>query len=539
VVTTSLVFLYVTDCRRVTICLSTKVIKGNYQLSKVADALKMLILLLFLRKLSEKTLLSKIAGFNMVNTSSNSATYLLNRTLSQNPELVLKNALNGADDGEIYAESAQSEGFVFDDGRMKSASFDSHEGFGLRVVAGEAVGYAHSNEISNQAFARAAEACELAKRNYSGSLDLHPIRTNQKLYDDVNPIETPSFESKVQTLGEIDAYIRAKDTNVVQVSISFAASKKDVVIIREGGEIYQDSRPLVRVNVSVTAQKDGKRETGSCGGGGRTLYGHWLEMDKLKSLADEALRIAYVNLDAKPAPAGEMDVVLGAGWSGVLLHEAVGHGLEGDFNRKGTSAFSGKIGQKVASSGVYVVDDGAIDNRRGSLNIDDEGTPTQSTMLIEDGILVGYMQDRQNARLMGVKSTGNGRRESFAHVPQVRMTNTFMKNGNTDPAEIIASVKRGIYCAQLGGGNVDITSGKFVFQTAEAYYVENGKIINPVKGVTLIGDGPSAMTTISMIGNDFKLDEGVGTCGKGGQSVPVGIGQPTLKIGGLTVGGIA
>ena len=462
---------------------------------------------------------------------------LLEKARQNDAANVFASAIKGADDGEIYLETSRSESFVWDDSRLKAASYDSHEGFGFRVVAGEASGYAHSNEISKAAFSRAADAATQAKRGYNGSLAIGPNKTNQKLYDDVDPLSEPSFEAKIKCLGEVDAYIRAKDSRVVQVSVTFAANKKDVVIIREDGSTHFDNRPLMRVNVSVTAEKDGKRETGTSGGGGRTLYGEWLSDSKLKSIADEALRIALVNLDAIAAPAGEMDVVLGAGWSGVLLHEAVGHGLEGDFNRKGTSAYSGKMGQQVASKGVTVVDDGTIANRRGSLNIDDEGTPTERTILIEDGILVGYMQDRQNARLMGVASTGNGRRESYAHSPMPRMTNTFMESGSHDPAEIIASLKRGIYATQLGGGQVDITSGKFVFQTSEAYLVENGKIIAPVKGVTLIGDGPTALNQISMIGNDSKLDDGVGTCGKGGQSVPVGVGQPTLKIGGLTVGG--
>lgn len=462
---------------------------------------------------------------------------LLDKARQNDAVNILNEAIKGADDGEIYLETSRSESFVWDDGRLKAASYDSHEGFGLRAVAGEATGYAHSNEISKSSFLRASDAAMQAKRGYSGNLAIGPNNTNQKLYNDLDPLSEPSFESKIKCLGEIDAYIRTKDPRVVQVSLTFDANKKDIAIIREDGSMYFDNRPLMRVNVSVTAEKDGKRETGTSGGGGRTLYGEWLSDTKLQSIADEALRIALVNLDAIAAPAGEMDVVLGAGWSGVLLHEAVGHGLEGDFNRKGTSAYSGKMGQQVASKGVTVVDDGTIANRRGSLNIDDEGTPTERTVLIEDGILVGYMQDRQNARLMGVKSTGNGRRESYAHSPLPRMTNTFMESGSHDPQEIIASLKRGIYCAQLGGGQVDITSGKFVFQTSEAYLVENGKIIAPVKGVTLIGDGPNALNQISMIGNDSKLDDGVGTCGKGGQSVPVGVGQPTLKIGGLTVGG--
>lgn len=462
---------------------------------------------------------------------------LLERAMAQAADKTLKQALINADDGEIYLESTKNEGFVYDDGRLKSASYDSLEGFGLRIVAGEATGYAHSNEISQNSFARAADASSQAKRGYSGNLALSPQNTNQKLYQDIDPLSEPSFETKIKTLGEIDAYIRAKDSRVVQVSVSFAASRKEVVIVRADGDIRSDNRPLVRVNVSVTAEKDGKRETGTSGGGGRTLYGEWLSHGKLQNIADEALRIALVNLDAITAPAGEMDVVLGAGWSGVLLHEAVGHGLEGDFNRKGTSAFSGRMGQQVAAKGVTIVDDGTIENRRGSLNIDDEGTPTEHTILVQDGILTGYMQDRQNARLMGVKSTGNGRRESYQHAPLPRMTNTFMESGNHDPNEIVASLKRGIYATQLGGGQVDITSGKFVFQTSEAYLVENGKIIAPVKGVTLIGDGPSSLMQISMIGNDSKLDDGVGTCGKAGQSVPVGVGQPTLKLSGLTVGG--
>jgi TldD protein len=316
-----------------------------------------------------------------------------------------------------------------------------------------------------------------------------------------------------------------------------AASRKEIAIVRPDGDVRTDVRPLIRVNVSVTAEKDGRRESGSAGGGGRSDYGQWIDSTNLKAMADEALRIALVNLDAIPAPAGEMDIVLGHGWPGILLHEAVGHGLEGDFNRKGTSAFAGRVGQRVASQGVTVIDDGTLSGRRGSLTIDDEGTPTQRTVLIEDGILVGYLQDRQNARLMGVAPTGNGRRESYAHLPMPRMTNTFMEGGTMDPAEIIASLKRGIYATNFGGGSVDITSGKFVFQCTEAYLVENGKIIAPVKGASLIGDGPTALTKISMLGNDSRLDDGVGTCGKAGQSVPVGVGQPTLRIGGLTVGG--
>jgi TldD protein len=465
------------------------------------------------------------------------ATSLVDQALAAGSEAILKGALLGADDGELFLERARGESFMWDDGRLKSASYDSDEGFGLRVVAGEAAGYAHANELSEGSLKRASAAASIAKRGHSGTLAMSPLRTNAKLYSNSDPLASPSFETKIATLGEIDAYVRAKDPRVVQVSVSMAASRKEIAIVRPDGDVRTDIRPLVRVNVSVTAEKDGRRESGSSGAGGRADYGQWIESSNLKAMADEALRIALVNLDAIPAPVGEMDVVLGNGWPGILLHEAVGHGLEGDFNRKGTSAFAGMIGKRVASPGVTVVDDGTLDGRRGSLTIDDEGTPTERTVLIEDGILVGYLQDRQNARLMGVAPTGNGRRESYAHLPMPRMTNTYMESGDMDPAEIIASLKRGIYATNFGGGSVDITSGKFVFQCTEAYLVENGKIIAPVKGASLIGDGPTSLTKISMIGNDSSLDDGVGTCGKAGQSVPVGVGQPTLRIGGLTVGG--
>ncbi|MET0547084.1 MAG: metallopeptidase TldD-related protein, partial [Caulobacterales bacterium] len=338
-------------------------------------------------------------------------------------------------------------------------------------------------------------------------------------------------------LQEIDAYVRAKDPRVVQVTVSLAGGRREIDILRAGGELYQDIRPLVRLNVSVTCEQNGRRESGSSGAGGRAEYEQWIAPERWRAIADEALRSAIVNLDSIAAPAGEMDVVLGSGWCGVLLHEAVGHGLEGDFNRKGSSAFSGKIGQRVAAPGVTVVDDGSLDGRRGSLTFDDEGTPTQRNVLIEDGILVGYIQDRLNARLMGMPATGNGRRESYGHQPMPRMTNTFMESGKDDPKDIVASLKRGIYATNFGGGQVDITSGKFVFQCTEAYLVEDGQIKAPIKGATLIGDGPTALTKISMIGNDSKLDPGIGVCGKAGQGVPCGVGQPTLKIHGLTVGG--
>jgi TldD protein len=453
-------------------------------------------------------------------------------------ERILADAARGADDAELFVEDSRSESFVWDDGRLKSASYDATQGFGLRVVKGERAGYGHASVLETDAIARAAEAAASVKRGDEAAIDAAPKRTNRKLYADLDPLAHPSFTDKTGLLAEIDAYVRAKDPRVVQVSASLAGSRRGVAILRPDGARYEDARPLVRVNVSVTVERDGRRESGSAGAGGREAYDPFIAPERWKTLADEALRIALVNLDAIPAPAGEMDVVLGPGWPGVLLHEAVGHGLEGDFNRKGTSAFAGRMGERVASPGVTVVDDGTFENRRGSLTIDDEGTPTGRTVLIEDGVLKGYLQDRMNARLMGVAPTGNGRRESYAHRPMPRMTNTFMTAGDKDPAEILASLKKGVYAVNFGGGQVDITSGKFVFQCTEAYLVEDGRITAPIKGATLIGDGPSALTRVKMVGNDLKLDEGVGTCGKGGQSVPVGVGQPSLYITGLTIGGL-
>lgn len=451
---------------------------------------------------------------------------------------ILAVAAKGADDGELFVEDSRAESFHWDDGRLKSASFDAAQGFGLRIVAGERAGYGHASVLDTDAVSRAAEAAAAVKLGHEGSLDASPAKVNRQLYADFDPIESPSFTDKTTLLAEIDAYCRAKDPRVVQVAATLSGARRGVTILRPDGAMLTDHRPLVRINVAVTVERDGRRESGSAGAGGREPYEVFIAPDRWKVLADEALRIALVNLDAIPAPAGEMDVVLGPGWPGVLLHEAVGHGLEGDFNRKGTSAFAGMIGERVAAPGVTVVDDGTIENRRGSLTIDDEGTPTGRTVLIEDGILKGYLQDRMNARLSGVAPTGNGRRESYAHRPMPRMTNTFMENGAHDPGAILASLKRGVYAVNFGGGQVDITSGKFVFQCTEAYLVEDGKIKAPIKGATLIGDGPSALTRVKMVGNDLKLDEGVGTCGKGGQSVPVGVGQPTLYITGLTVGGM-
>ena len=451
---------------------------------------------------------------------------------------ILADAAQGADDGEIFVEDSRTESFFWDDGRLKSASFDASQGFGLRIVAGERAGYGHASALDTAAIGRAAEAAGAVKLGHAGTLDVSPAKVNRQLYANYDPIEAPSFTAKTDLLCEIDAYCRAKDPRVVQVSATLAGAHRALTILRPDGAKLTDHRPLVRVNVSVTVERDGRRESGSAGAGGREPYEVFIAPARWKALADEALRIALVNLDAIPSPAGEMDVVLGPGWPGVLLHEAVGHGLEGDFNRKGTSAFSGMLGERVAAPGVTVVDDGTIENRRGTLNIDDEGTPTQRTVLIEDGILKAYLQDRMNARLSGVPVTGNGRRESYAHRPMPRMTNTFMTAGDKHPGEILASLKHGVYAVNFGGGQVDITSGKFVFQCTEAYLVEGGKIKAPIKGATLIGDGPSALTRVKMIGDDLKLDEGVGTCGKGGQSVPVGVGQPTLYITGLTVGGM-
>jgi TldD protein len=448
-------------------------------------------------------------------------------------------ALNGADDGELFLEFRQSESFSFDDGRLKAANFDTTQGFGLRSVSGEATGYAHANELSEDAIGRAAETVRTVARGYSGMAAGAPARTNVKLYTDIDPLRTAAFEKKVKLLEDMNAYARNKDSRVHQVSCSLAGEWQNVEIIRAGGETYRDIRPLVRLYVSVVVEESGRQESGSFGGGGRGGYETYITADYWQVAIDEALRQALVNLSSVPAPAGEMTVVLGPGWPGILLHEAIGHGLEGDFNRKKTSAFSGLLGQRVAAPGVTVVDDGTMGGRRGSLSIDDEGTPTSRTVLIEDGILKGYMQDRQNARLMGMAPTGNGRRESYASMVMPRMTNTYMLAGDKTPEEILASVKKGIYATNFGGGQVDITNGKFVFSCTEAYLLKDGKVGAPIKGATLIGSGPEALTRVSMIGNDMKLDSGIGTCGKNGQSVPVGVGQPTLRLDGLTVGGTA
>ncbi len=454
-------------------------------------------------------------------------------------ERLVNDTLTGCDDGELFLEYRLTEGLVYDDGRLKAANYDTSQGFGLRAVAGEATGYSHSSEFSEAALKRAADAVGAVRSGHSGTLAAPPASTNQMLYGDENPLGDNPFEDKVRLLQDIDAYARAADERVRQVSVSLAGEWQVVELIRAGGFTRQDIRPLVRLNISVVVGDGDRQESGSRGFGGRTGYTGLFEPESWKTEVDEAIRQAVVNLDSVAAPAGEQTVVLGSGWPGILLHEAVGHGLEGDFNRKKTSAFAGLMGERIASPGVTVVDDGTIADRRGSLSIDDEGTPTSSTTLIEDGILVGFMQDRLNARLMGVEPTGNGRRQSYAHMPMPRMTNTYMINGDRDPDEILESVDKGLYAVSFGGGQVDITSGKFVFSCTEAYLIENGKLGAPVKGATLIGNGPDSLTRIAMVGNDMALDTGIGTCGKAGQSVPVGVGQPTIRLDGLTVGGTA
>jgi len=451
----------------------------------------------------------------------------------------LRAATEGAEDGELFLERRRSEALVLDDGRIKTASYDASEGFGLRAVRGEVAGYAHSTEISERALARAAETARLAVGDGGGVMAAPPPGSNRRLYGDDDPMAEAGFGVKVDLLREIDAFLRDLDPRVVQVSATVSASLQEVVILRPEGGIVADTRPMARLNVAVIVEANGRRESGQYGGGGRTGLSGLIARDNWQGVAREALRVARVNLSAEPAPAGVMDVALGPGWPGILLHEAVGHGLEGDFNRKKTSAFAGLMGQRVAAPGVTVLDDGTIEGRRGSITVDDEGTPSGRTVLIEDGILVGFMQDRQNARLMGVDPTGNGRRESYAHIPMPRMTNTYMLAGEADPEGIVADLKDGIWAVGFGGGQVDITSGKFVFSCTEAYRVRNGRVGAPVKGATLIGDGATALRQIRAIGNDMKLDPGIGNCGKAGQWVPVGVGQPTLMIGGLTVGGSA
>ena len=454
-------------------------------------------------------------------------------------ERIVADGLVGTDDGELFLEYRESEHLSLEEGRIRSAGFDTALGFGLRAVLGEEAGYAHAGEVSEAALKRAAATVGAVRAGRSGVSAETPRATNARLYSDGNPLTGTDFATRTKLLGEMDAYARGLDSRVVQVMASMAGEWQAVQIIRADGHRVADLRPLVRLNVSVVVEQDGRRETGSYGTGGRFGYERVLAEPIWRGAVDEALRQALVNLDSRPAPAGEMDVVLGPGWPGILLHEAIGHGLEGDFNRKKTSAFSGLLGKRIAAPGVTVVDDGTLPDRRGSLTVDDEGTPTNRTVLIEDGVLTGFLQDRLNARLMGVAATGNGRRQSYAHVPLPRMTNTLMVGGQHDPQEMIRSVKRGLYAVNFGGGQVDITSGKFVFSASEAYLIEDGVVTTPVKGATLIGNGSDALTRIDMVGNDPALDPGIGTCGKAGQGVPVGVGQPTLKMSGLTVGGTA
>jgi TldD protein len=460
----------------------------------------------------------------------------LDRTAAEG---ALASALASSDDGELYLEYRESEQISLDDGRIRSAGFDTALGFGLRAVAGEAAGYAHAGELSEDALKRAAATVGAVAEGHQGVSAEPPRATNARLYSDANPLAGSDFGQRTGVLAEIDAYARSRDPRVQQVMASLSGEWQAVQIVRADAGRVADLRPLVRLNVSVVVESGGRRETGSFGTGGRFGYERIIEAATWKAAVDEALRQALVNLDSRPAPAGEMAVVLGAGWPGILLHEAIGHGLEGDFNRKKTSAFSGLLGQRIAAPGVTVVDDGTLPDRRGSLTVDDEGTPSGRTVLIEDGILKEFLQDRLNARLMGVRATGNGRRQSYAHAPMPRMTNTIMLNGPSTAEEMIRSVKRGLYAVNFGGGQVDITSGKFVFSASEAYMIEDGRVTFPVKGATLIGNGPDALTKVEMVGGDMTLDPGVGTCGKNGQGVPVGVGQPTLKLAGLTVGGTA
>ena len=457
----------------------------------------------------------------------------------QQAEQVVSETLNNCDDGELFLENSKSESLVLDDGKIKNTSFDSSLGFGFRAIQDDKTAFCHSNIISKKSLNDASQ--NLVSNMNSGSNKVqkqsNPKRTNVKLYEDKDPIENKPFKEKVELLKKIDDYVRQKNPNIKQVTASFFGEHQSVEIIKSDNQVYKDQRPLVRFNISVMMERDGKKETGSYGTGGRMDYENYLGSDNWKTICDEAIRQAEVNLDSKPAPAGEMKVVLGPGWPGIILHEAIGHGLEGDFNRKKTSAFHNLVGQKIANENVTVVDDGTIASRRGSLTIDDEGTPTSRNVLIENGILKNFMQDRMNAKLMKVEPTGNGRRESFEYAPMPRMTNTFMINGNHTQDEMIKSVDKGIYAVSFGGGQVDITNGKFVFSCTEAYEIINGKIGAPLKGVTLIGNGPDILTKVSMVGNDMKLDPGIGTCGKAGQWVPVGVGQPSILVDQITVGG--
>jgi TldD protein len=452
-------------------------------------------------------------------------------------ENIISETLNKCDDGELYLEDSKSESILLDDNKIKSSSYSSDLGFGFRAISEEIVAYSHSNEISKDSLNQSSKNLQSTLKSSKGTYNLEISKTNKNFYNDTNPIEEKGLNSKLEVLNKVNDYLRSKDSNVKQVTSSFSGEQKSIEIIRLGGQSITDVRPLVRFNVSVMLEKNGRKETGVYGIGGRQSYDSYLDNENWKNVCDEAYRIASVNLESKPAPAGEMKVVLGPGWPAILIHEAIGHGLEGDFNRKKTSAFYNLMGQRVASEGVTIVDDGTIDKRRGSLTIDDEGTPTERTVLIENGILKNFMQDRLNARLMKTKSTGNGRRESYKHVVLPRMRNTMMLSGKNTQDEMISSVDKGIFAVSFGGGQVDITSGKFVFNCTEAYEIIDGKIGSPIKGATLIGDGPSILKEVSMVGNDMMLDPGIGTCGKAGQGVPVGVAQPSILIDKMTVGG--
>jgi TldD protein len=452
-------------------------------------------------------------------------------------ENIISETLNKCDDGELYLEDSKSENILLDDNKIKSSSYSSDLGFGFRAISGEIVAYSHSNEISKNSLNQSSKNLQSTLKSSKGTYNHEIPKTNKNFYNDINPIEEKDLNSKLEVLNKVNDYLRSKDSNVKQVTSSFSGEQKSIEIIRLGGQSITDVRPLVRFNVSVMLEKNGRKETGVYGIGGRQSYDSYLDNENWKNVCDEAYRIASINLESKPAPAGEMKVVLGPGWPAILIHEAIGHGLEGDFNRKKTSAFHNLMGQRVASEGVTIVDDGTIDKRRGSLTIDDEGTPTERTVLIENGILKNFMQDRLNARLMKTKSTGNGRRESYKHVVLPRMRNTMMLSGKNTQDEMISSVDKGIFAVSFGGGQVDITSGKFVFNCTEAYEIIDGKIGSPIKGATLIGDGPSILKEVSMVGNDMMLDPGIGTCGKAGQGVPVGVAQPSILIDKMTVGG--
>jgi TldD protein len=462
-----------------------------------------------------------------------------NSLLPQDVDRVMSTLLSApVDAADIYFQSSHFESWSLEGGIVKEGSHSIEHGAGVRVVSGDKTGFAYSDRIELPILLEAASNVKaIVRQGQQAQYQIQTVERWPQLYQPFNPLKSLDDQTKIDLLKRVDTETRKLDSRIEEVMVSLVAAYDNVLVANQDGSMLADVRPLVRMNVSVIMVENGRREQGSMGGGGRSDYSYFLENDRALEYGREAVRQAQVNLQAEEAPAGNMTVVLGPGWPGILLHEAIGHGLEGDFNRKGTSAFSGRVGERVASDLCTVVDDGTLPGRRGSLSIDDEGTPTENTVLIENGILKGYMQDKLNARLMGVRPTGNGRRESYAHLPMPRMTNTYMLPGHSDPEEIIQSVKKGLYARNFGGGQVDITSGKFVFSTSEAYLIENGKITRPVKGATLIGNGPDVLTKVSMVGNDMQLDSGVGTCGKEGQSVPVGVGQPTLKIDGLTVGG--